>query len=376
MKDRSHLSGFFGNSSFFLTSVRDSEGGLLSMLNFQRRLLMAGLHILMLVVCTVVLAPAQDIHFSQFNFSPLNQNPANTNLFDGDYRFVGNYRNQWPTVPVQYHTFSSSVDMNFYTLKNKDKVGGGFLFYFDRAGDSRFTSVNAAASISYTKSLDKNGQHSLTGAMQFGLVNRSFDYSKLTFDNQWTGDFFNPNIAVDEVFAETRFNFFDLGMGLAYRWLKHERTHVIVGFGATHLNAPRQSFFNDAAIRLNPRFTVHSRGQIKVSETIDVVPEMMFQIQSVKYEVDLGTHIKYYIALKNSHRLALNIGAYSRMADSGWMLAGFDYDRLQVNFSYDINFSRLRAASRYNGGFETSVIYIFSTVKKINKPGAVCPAFL
>src|SRR5271156_4589456 len=60
----------------------------------------------------------QDVHFSQFNFSPLNQNPANTNLFDGDYRFVGNYKNQWPTVPVRYNTFSASAEANFITLKN------------------------------------------------------------------------------------------------------------------------------------------------------------------------------------------------------------------------------------------------------------------
>jgi hypothetical protein len=53
-----------------------------------------------------------------------------------------------------------------------------------------------------------------------------------------------------------------------------------------------------------------------------------------------------------------------------------DYDNLQVNLSYDINFSKLHAASRYNGGFEVSVIYILARVKKINKPGAVCPAFL
>ncbi|MBL0310507.1 MAG: PorP/SprF family type IX secretion system membrane protein [Bacteroidetes bacterium] len=336
---------------------------------------------ILLCICIVVsgqllTVSAQDIHFSQFNFSPLNQNPANTNLFDGDYRFVGNYKNQWPTVPVQYNTFSASVDMNFVTLKNNDRIGGGFLFYFDRAGDSRFTSFHAALSASYTKALDKNGNHSLTGGMQFGLVNRSFDYSKLTFDNQWTGDFFNPNLPVDEQFTRTRFNFFDLGAGLAYRWKKTDRTNVVVGFGAAHLNQPKQSLYNDNSIKLNPRFTVHSRGQVQVSDKIDIVPEFMFQIQSVKYEVDLGAHLKYYIPLKKAHRLALNLGAYSRMADAGWLLAGFDYDQLQVNLSYDVNFSRLTSASRYNGGFEASVIYILARVKKINKPGAICPAFL
>jgi len=34
----------------------------------------------------------QDIHLSQFNASPQNLNPAQTGLFDGDWRFVGNHK--------------------------------------------------------------------------------------------------------------------------------------------------------------------------------------------------------------------------------------------------------------------------------------------
>ncbi|HLP52157.1 MAG TPA: PorP/SprF family type IX secretion system membrane protein [Chitinophagales bacterium] len=319
---------------------------------------------------------AQDIHFSQFNFSPLNQNPANTNLFDGDFRFVGNYRNQWPSVPVRYNTFSASAEMNFATLKNGDRIGGGLVFFFDRAGDSRFTSLNTALSVSYTKMLDKKNHHALSGGMQFGLVNRNINYSKLNFDNQWNGDVFDPNIGVDETFARTRFNYFDLGVGLAYRYTKTERTNFTVGFGATHLTQPKQTFYNDNSVKLNPRFTVHTRAQAKVAKRVDIVPEVQFQMQDSKYEVGYGAHVKYYVAMKSLHTIALNLGAYGRSAEAGWLFAGMDYDNLQVNLSYDVNFSKLRAASRYNGGFEVSVIYILAKVKKINKPGAVCPAFL
>lgn len=318
---------------------------------------------------------AQDIHFSQFNFSPMNQNPANTNLFDGDFRFVGNYRNQWPSVPVRYNTFSASAEMNFATLKNGDRIGGGLVFFFDRAGDSRFTSLNTALSVSYIKTLDKKRRHLLSGGMQFGLVNRNINYSKLNFDNQWNGDVYDPNIGVDENFIRTRFNYFDLGVGVAYRYAKTERTNFTIGFSAVHLTQPRQTFYNDNAVKLNPRFTLHTRAQIKVAKKADIVPEFQFQMQDSKYEVSYGAHAKYYV-MQSTHTVALNLGAYGRSAEAGWLLAGVDYDNLQVNLSYDINFSKLRNASRYNGGVEVSVIYILAKVKKINKPGAVCPAFL
>ena len=337
-------------------------------------LLKAGLLLLCAMLTTFV--SAQDIHFSQFNFSPLNQNPANTNLFDGDYRFVGNYKNQWPTVPVKYNTISLSAEMNFITLKNNDRVGGGFLFYYDVEGDSKFTSLNADLSFSYIKALGKNAHHFISYGLQLGLVNRSFDYSQLNFDNQWNGDVFNPNIGMNESFAQTHVTVFDLGTGLAYRYVKDDRTNFTIGFGAMHLTRPKQSFYNDNTSLLNPRFTVHTRAQIKVSKKIDIVPEVMYQRQQTKQEVDLGGHIKYHLDVKTAHTVALNFGAYGRIVNAGWLMAGVDYDNLQVDVSYDIDFSNLTPASRYNGGIELSVIYILARTKKINKPGAVCPTFL
>ena len=332
----------------------------------------------LLALCLFVVfsLQAQDLHFSQFNFSPLNQNPANTNLFDGDYRFVGNYKNQWPTVPVRFNTVSLSAEMNFITLKNNDRFGGGILFYCDKEGDSRFTSLNADLSLSYIKALGKNSHHFISYGLQLGLVNRTFDYSQLNFDNQWNGDVFNPSIPINENFAQTHLTVFDFGTGLAYKYIKDERTNFTIGFGAMHLNRPNQSFYNDNSSLLNPRFTVHARAQIKVSKKIDIVPEVMYQRQQTKQEVDFGGHIKYHLDVKTAHTVALNLGAYGRIVDAGWLMAGVDYDNWQVNMSYDINFSGLTAASRYNGGIELSVIYILAKTKKINKPGAVCPTFL
>ena len=53
---------------------------------------------------------SQDIHYSQFYNSPLNLNPANTGMFDGDFRFAANQRTQWRSVTVPFSTFSLSAD--------------------------------------------------------------------------------------------------------------------------------------------------------------------------------------------------------------------------------------------------------------------------
>jgi type IX secretion system PorP/SprF family membrane protein len=149
--------------------------------------------LLFIIHCSLFIK-GQDIHFTQYNFSPLNENPAYTNLFDGDMRFVGNFKNQWQSVPVSYNTASASMDMNFVTLKNHDRIGGGLLFYYDRAGDSHLSSLNAALSFSYQLNFGKNDVNTISFGYQIGFVNRSFDYTKLFFDNQFNGDAFNLSI--------------------------------------------------------------------------------------------------------------------------------------------------------------------------------------
>jgi len=77
---------------------------------------------------------AQDIHYSQFNRSPIYINPALAGIFKGDVRFVGNYRSQWNKVPVNYQTFSGSVEKKFINTNQKNSLfSAGLLFNHDEA---------------------------------------------------------------------------------------------------------------------------------------------------------------------------------------------------------------------------------------------------
>ncbi|HRJ35295.1 MAG TPA: type IX secretion system membrane protein PorP/SprF, partial [Flavobacteriales bacterium] len=89
-------------------------------------------HILFfLLVLPFTNGKAQDIHFSQFDLSPINLNPGNTGLFDGTYRFAGNFRNQWRSVTVPYSTFSLSADANNFL--EKKGLGAGIRINHDIA---------------------------------------------------------------------------------------------------------------------------------------------------------------------------------------------------------------------------------------------------
>lgn len=315
---------------------------------------------------------AQDIHFSQFNFSPLNLNPANAALFDGNARFTANYRNQWFNVPVNFNTISTSADMPVYTLKNRNKIGAGVVFYYDRVGDSRFTSLQAMLSVSYILNLGKNDKHSISAGFNVGVGNRSFQYHYLYFDNQYNGDRYVPDLESGESFPNTKLTYPEVGAGVAYQFRLSERKVVTVGFSMNHLNQPKQSFFLDNNVKLNIRYTANARARWKVHPKLDVVPEVLFQQQDTKYEAAFGMHTKAFVFKQKNAQICLNTGVYYRNNDAVYALLGMDYNAWQVNLSYDVNISRFQPASSTYGALEISVIYIMAWVKNVNSKGSDC----
>jgi len=158
------------------------------------------------MVCLLfsVVAVAQDIHYSQFNATTQNLNPAQTGLFNGDWRFAGNYRSQWSAIPVPYKTFSIAADTRLKTKLKNDVPALGLIVNNDKAGDSKFTTTQVFVSASYIKKLSKDSMSFLSIALQPGVSTKSFDVNALTFDNQFDGDQYNSALASGENFSKTR----------------------------------------------------------------------------------------------------------------------------------------------------------------------------
>src|SRR6476619_1518574 len=103
-------------------------------------------------VLSVLMAQAQDLHFSQFFNSPLTTNPANTGFIpDGDYRLGINYRDQWSTImSVPYTTMSDFGDVKL--MKNRFEngwIGLGGVILRDVAGSGNLTSTKLYGSVAY-----------------------------------------------------------------------------------------------------------------------------------------------------------------------------------------------------------------------------------
>jgi type IX secretion system PorP/SprF family membrane protein len=332
--------------------------------------------VLILLLCIHQQILAQDIHYSQFNASPKNLTPAQTGLFDGDWRFVGNYRSQWSAIPVPYKTFSLAADTRLKTKLKNDVPAAGLVINTDQAGDSKFTTLQVLASGAYIKKLTTDSTHFLSLAIQPGFTTKSFNINALTFDNQYNGDVYDKSLNSGENFSKTRNTYFELGGGLAYLWRKTARQQVNVGISALHLNRPKQSFFGNDGIKLDVKTCISGLAEFPVAEKIDVIPTFLYQSQGKFKETVVGAFGKYYLKPVNGITTAVSLGAFYRMKDAFIVVANMDYRNFNVGISYDVNTSKLTAATNQRGGFELSVIYIFKKVPPFIAKTRVCPIYM
>lgn len=333
-----------------------------------RKLLLYGVFIL---VSNMLFA--QDIHWSQFDFNPVFQNPANVGQFDdGDWRFHANYRDQWRSVTVPFQTFNISADGK--SVFHEDLSVGAYFFH-DVAGDGRFRTIELQPSLSWLWRLSSDSMHVLRTGAQFGINYRQFDPTQFTFDSQWNGAFFDPSLATNEMFlSENVFNL-SAGVGMNYEYFQSKRARFTVGTGLFNIMRPNQGFFVEDIPR-ELRWNIFGRAQYKIDLDWDILPSFQVNIQDSHRELIIGSQARYIMIDRMGEYRALFGGLYHRVGDAFYVIGGMEWQNWWAGISYDVNVSSLAVASRGRGGIEFSLRYIINNIKPKNIIYRVCPDYI
>ena len=308
---------------------------------------------------------AQDIHFTQFDASPLIVNPAFTGAFDGTVRATAIYRNQWQSVTVPFKTYAASIDAPLiHDITVDDYLAGGIQLYNDEAGDGNLSNFSALASVAYHKFLGGNGSHDPTSALtigfQGGYTEKSVDLSKLYFGDQYSNGGFN--LASYEA-LNNRVKYFTVNAGIAFSQSLGDKFGYTVGAGANNLNQPLESFEmkeKSSQVGLGIRYTGQAGAIWYLNDVFSVRPGVLYQTQATAYELIAGSEFNLIVGSPEFRSIATKIfvGGWYRNGDAAMVTAGVEYKNLRIGASYDYNTSALKAASNGNGGFEISIRYI------------------
>lgn len=308
-------------------------------------------------------ASGQALHYSQYFNAPLLINPANTGFNpDYSYRIGGNYRSQYANVGTAYNTMSIWGDARILEDRFENGwLGIGGSIIKDVAGAGSLSSTGAYASIAYHQMLGYNSL--LSGGFSLGYMQKRIDISKLSFDNQWNGNFIDITIPSNEPFAYNAVGFLDLNMGLNYAYFASDNIYLNAGVSIDHVNRPQESFFSSSVVdnRLERRYNVFANASIKIDNLWIVNPNIYVSKMGASWETVLGVNANRNLSGDGYQQLI--VGLYYRNHDALIPMMGYQVNDLKVTFNYDATVSTLGSSNGTKGAYEISIVKsgIFTT---------------
>lgn len=314
--------------------------------------------IVIIFCCSIHPVSAQDLHFSQYFNSPLFVNPANTGFApDVDYRVGINYRKQWASITTNpYRTMGLWGDVQLFNNRfDNGWVGVGGALLRDVAGAGGLTSTKGYGSVAYHQLLGLSSL--LSAGFNVGFASKRVDFNKLTFDNQWNGEFFdNKNVSNQEPILYNSVTYLDLQLGLNYAYFPNDNSYYNIGFSVMHINRPKESFFSETEVdsRLQPRFTVFLNGSYKVNDQWIVNPNVYVSKMGTAWETVAGLNAHYNLSGDGTSQLIG--GIYVRLKDSFIPMFGYQWNNLAATVSYDATSSTLGTYNQTRGAYELSIV--------------------
>ncbi len=328
--------------------------------------------IVMLFVASCTLVNAQDIHFSQYDLSPLTLNPALTGAYEGTFRVGGIYRDQWSSILTnQYVTPAVFIDAPIIRGFGKnDWFGAGVIVSNDRAGSAALKNLTALASISYHLGLGKKANTVLSLGGQGGFVQKQIDQNELLFEDEIITGTTSQEFSLPAFESSVSYLDFNVG-GLLNSYLS-SRFNFYVGASAFHVSNPDDAFLTDG--KLKSRILGHAGFNYDLSSRLVLSPTFLFQTQAKAREIVGQAKLGYHINPERNVTLYSGLGY--RLQDAAILMIGMDYKGFRAGIAYDVNASSLDTATRGRGAYELALSYTAKIYKTpVVKPVLFCPRF-
>ena len=265
---------------------------------------------------------AQDPLFTQKTGNINHFNPALVGA-QSDFGVQLNYRNQWPTLPL--NPITSSLLTN-YNLQNG--LGFGLELKNDRVGP--LTTSNVKANINYRH---KFGAVETRYGLNLGYGEKHIDYEGLRFEDQISpgSGFTNPNAEPFEN-KSTKYATLDIGAAAYYKGF-------LLGLAIQQLNEPDIPFFSS----IQPMRFLGNLAYIKELNQFNLAGLATFQ-QDGNYSIIETQVYGQYKFVKLGMGYHQRFGSF-RDSDFFSIALGIQFDKFSVGYSYDDDFSNISRAS-------------------------------
>ncbi|MBL4594526.1 MAG: PorP/SprF family type IX secretion system membrane protein [Flavobacteriales bacterium] len=309
-------------------------------------------------------ATAQDIHFTMYDAMPITTNPATTGVFNGDFRGVINYRNQWASIGNPYKTYSVMIDGGLFKNKWKNGyLGAGLNFYKDVAGTTDFGTTKISLALSSIVYL--NEKNSASVGLLGSWAQNSLNPSNLEWDSQFNGQYFDASAGSNETIKFESNNYVDFSAGALWAYgtgtktlSSHDEFAMKVGAAFYHVTRPSRDVEFGDLDKLYSKFSFHTETHIGLANTkLALRPKFIAYLQGPARQFTGGMMFRYMLREESKYtgifkEMAISVGGYYRFGDAFAPSVEFEISSFAIGFAYDMNVSDLTSATGGNGGPE------------------------
>ena len=269
------------------------------------------------------------------------------------------------TGTLSYDT-KALQNKNVYSQEN-NFLGIGGMFMFDRAMGGVAKATFGSLNLSYNIKLSEGTlTHRLAAGFGATYGKRTVDYSRLNFEEQYTGFGFNTNLPTGENALSEMKGFVSVNTGLTYSITSENSSNFDIGAALFHVNNPKQTFLNDDNQRLAVRKVVHANFETYINDRTILNSAAIYQLQGGARYLSAG--IGYYLG--DDKGPIINAGLWY-WAENGFVpYLGLAINNFQFGLTYDYTTSKLSEAARKPSSIELSLIFRGSREPSKNIP---CP---
>jgi len=293
-----------------------------------------------------------------------------TGLVNDDVRFSANYRSQWSSVSSNpYITGSFSYDMAI--LKGKlpqgDAMGIGLLGLYDKAGSGGLTNTTFGLSLAYHKAFGYDRQQHISMGLQADYVQKSIDFSKLTFEDMFAGGTGTTTLPTNEVFNKSSIGYPDVNAGIMYSGKVTDHVTVYAGYSYYHITQPVETYLNNYDFQIHARQSAYLGGAFDMNEHTVLYASALFQSQAAATEIMVGAAVGFILNPGHDADYQKNtifyLGGWYRYGDAVSPYVGIEWSKMRLGVSYDVNVSSFTPATNALGAYEISLTY-FGRINK------------
>jgi len=315
---------------------------------------------------------SQDIHFSNYYYTPLYLSPAKTGDFASNYRVGGAIRDQFSSFfENPYQTVLAYVDTNIdFGFGEKHWISVGMNIHADRAGDLSYSNSGMLGSIAYHLPLDPSYKTVITAGVQYGVTQRNINGDSFRSEETLAGNNNDPDRMLLNDFNPS---INDLNVGIDIKRWTSKTAYFNVGIAMNHILKPEFRFSGSNIDNpVDRRMNIYAEYYVQSTKQLALRPMVVYSKIYNFTNLYGQFNVEYRVNKKSSTLIKGGLGY--RSGDALQMLAGLIYKGWDVGLAYDMTVS---SAADYNSGFgaiELGVKKIFIVNKKPKvKLKALCP---